>query len=168
MFSQTSSTWWQVLRNVCQVCSSFTLQWRHNDRDGVSNHQPHDCLLNCLFRRKSKKTSKLRVTCLCERISPLIGEFPAQRASYAENVSLLWRHHENVARRSGGIPFSAITDCGYASCADARFTKNTGAVLLIHRNTNSMQTSSGIIILMNYELQCFDPIIFKVWWPETV
>ena len=42
-----------------------TLQWRHNERDAVSNHQPHDCLLNCLFRRKSKKTSKLRVTGLC-------------------------------------------------------------------------------------------------------
>ena len=26
------------------------------DGDGVSNHQPHDCLLNRLFRRKSKKT----------------------------------------------------------------------------------------------------------------
>ena len=38
------------------------LQWRHNERDGVSNHQPHDCLLNRLFRRRSKKTSKLRVT----------------------------------------------------------------------------------------------------------
>ena len=22
-----------------------TLRWRHNGRDGVSNHQPHDCLL---------------------------------------------------------------------------------------------------------------------------
>ena len=21
----------------------FSLQWRHNERDGVSNHQPHDC-----------------------------------------------------------------------------------------------------------------------------
>ena len=44
---------------------SPTLQWRHNGRDSVSNHQPHDCLLNRLFRRKSKKTSKLRVTGLC-------------------------------------------------------------------------------------------------------
>ena len=34
-----------------------TLQWRHNERDGVSNHQPHDCLLNRLYRRRSKKTS---------------------------------------------------------------------------------------------------------------
>ena len=27
-----------------------SLQWRHNERDGVSNHQPHDCLLNRLFK----------------------------------------------------------------------------------------------------------------------
>ena len=60
----------------------MALPWRHNERDGVSNHQPHDCLLNRLFRRKSKKTSKLRVTGLC-----------AQRPSKAENVSIWWRHH---------------------------------------------------------------------------
>ena len=35
----------------------ITLQWRHNGRDSVSNHQLHDCLLNRLFRRRSKKTS---------------------------------------------------------------------------------------------------------------
>ena len=23
-----------------------TLQWRHDERDGISNQQPHDCLLN--------------------------------------------------------------------------------------------------------------------------
>ena len=46
------------------------LRWRHNDHDGGSNHQPHGCLLNRLFRRKSKKTSKLRVTGLCVGNSP--------------------------------------------------------------------------------------------------
>ena len=50
--------------------------WRHNEPDGVSNHQSHDCLLNCLFRRRSKKTSKLRVTGLCEGNLPMTGEFP--------------------------------------------------------------------------------------------
>ena len=49
---------------------SFSLHWRHNDNDGVSNHQPHGCLFNCLFRRRSKKTSKLRVTGLCVGNSP--------------------------------------------------------------------------------------------------
>ena len=47
------------------LMSYGALQWRHNRRDSVSNHQPHDCLLNRLFRRRSKKTSKLRVTGLC-------------------------------------------------------------------------------------------------------
>ena len=47
-----------------------TLQWRHNDHDCVSNHQPHGCLFNCLFRRRSKKTSNLRVTGLCVGNSP--------------------------------------------------------------------------------------------------
>ena len=44
------------------------LQWRHNGHDNVSNYQPNDCLLNCLFRRRSKKTSKLRVTGFCAGI----------------------------------------------------------------------------------------------------
>ena len=54
------------------------------------SHQPHDCLLDRLFRRKSKKTSKLRLTGLCEGNSPVAGELPAQRASNAENVSIWW------------------------------------------------------------------------------
>ena len=70
-----------------------SLRWRHNGCNGVSNHQPHDCLLNYLFRRRSKKTSKLRVTGLCAGNSPGTGELPAQMASNAENVSISWRHH---------------------------------------------------------------------------
>ena len=72
----------------------ITLQWLYNERDGVSNHQPHDCFLDCLFRRRSKKTPKPRVTGLFEGNSPATGEFPAQRASNAENDSIWWRHHE--------------------------------------------------------------------------
>ena len=79
-------------KNVLQI--KFTLRWRHNDHAGVSNHQPHGCLLNRLFGRKSKKTLKLRVTGLCAGNSPGTGEFPAQMASYAENVSIWWRHHD--------------------------------------------------------------------------
>ena len=70
-----------------------SLQWRHTSRDGVSDHQPHDCLLNGLFRRRLKKTSKHCVTGLYQGNSPVTGEFPAQRASNAENASIWWRHH---------------------------------------------------------------------------
>ena len=69
-----------------------SLQWRHNGADSVSNYQPHDCFLNRLFRRRSKKTSKLRLTGLCAGNSPVAGAFPAQMASNAENVSIWWRH----------------------------------------------------------------------------
>ena len=71
----------------------FALLWRHNGCDGVSNNQPHDCLLNRLFRRRSKKTSKLHVTSLCGGNSPVTSEFPAKMANNAENVTIWWRHH---------------------------------------------------------------------------
>ena len=70
-----------------------TLRWRHNGRDGISNHQLRDCLLNRLFGRRSKKTSKHRVTGLYVWNSPGTGEFPVQMASNAQNVSIWWRHH---------------------------------------------------------------------------
>ena len=52
------------------------LRWRHSGRVGVSNHQLHDCLLNHSFRRRSKKTSKPRVTGLCAGNSPVPGNSP--------------------------------------------------------------------------------------------
>ena len=73
--------------------SKCSLRWSPNGRDSVSNHQPHHCLLNRLFRRRSKITLKLRSTGLCAGKSPGIGEFPAQMASYTEKVSIWWRHH---------------------------------------------------------------------------
>ena len=47
------------------------LQWRHNDHDGVSNHQPHDCLLNRLFRRRENIKAP--------RHWPLCGELTGDR-----------------------------------------------------------------------------------------
>ena len=64
-----------------------SLHWRHNGRDSVSNHQSYDCLLKCLFRRRSKKISKRRVTGLCAGNSPESDEFTAQRS-----VMRKWSH----------------------------------------------------------------------------
>ena len=94
----------------------YSLQWRHNGRDGVSNHQHHDCLLNRLFRRRSKKTSMLRVTGLCVGNSPGTGEFPAQMASNAENVSIWWRHHVlQTLWTWSGLINAYMTGGGYTS-----------------------------------------------------
>ena len=35
-----------VWHGVTLVAYNFTLRWCHGGRDSVSNHQPHDCLLN--------------------------------------------------------------------------------------------------------------------------
>ena len=79
------------------------LQWRHNRHyDGVSNHRRLDCLLNGLFRRGSKETSKLRVNGHCVGNSPGTGEFPAQRASNAKMFPFVdvimpppWNFHDS-------------------------------------------------------------------------
>ena len=65
-------------------CPITTLHWRHNGRNSVSNHQHRYSLYNRLFRRRSKETSKFRVTGLCAGNSPGTAEFPAQMASNAE------------------------------------------------------------------------------------
>ena len=72
-----------------------TLHWRHNEHDGVSNHQPHGCLLNRLFRRRSKKTPKLRVTALCVGNSPgpvnSLHKGPVTRKMFAfDDVIMTW------------------------------------------------------------------------------
>ena len=78
--------------------SKLSLQWCQYEHDDVSYHRRLLCLLNCRFRHRSKKTSKLRVTGLTAGNSPVTGEFPRQRASNAENVSIWWRHHVRAQR----------------------------------------------------------------------
>ena len=81
---------------ICnRVWYQLALQWCCKEIDGVSNRQPHDCSLSCLFRHRSKKTSKFRVTGLCAENSPVTGEFPALMANNAGTwkVSHWWRHH---------------------------------------------------------------------------
>ena len=82
---------------ISPICGTTILQWRHNERDGISNHQSHDCLLSRLFRHRSKKTWKLRVTGLCEGNSPVTGEFFAQKPvtrKMLSFVSVIMSHAE--------------------------------------------------------------------------
>ena len=51
------------------------------------------CTLVC---SGADQTSRLRVTGLCEGNSSVTGEFPAQRPSNAESVSIRWRDHEVI------------------------------------------------------------------------
>ena len=82
----------QKRQHGMNIPARVTLHWCDNERDGVLNQRCLDCLLSHLFKRSSKKTSKLRFTGLCEGW-PVTGEFPAQRADNVENASIWWRHH---------------------------------------------------------------------------
>ena len=66
------------------------LKWRHNERDGVPYHRRLDCLLNHLSSTDQRKHQS---SDLCVGNSAVTREFPAQRASNAENDSIWWRHH---------------------------------------------------------------------------
>ena len=54
-FRKLTAAYWHCTVYVSGLGNhGLTLRWRHNGLDNVSNHQPHDCLLNLSFGRRSK------------------------------------------------------------------------------------------------------------------
>ena len=92
-----SLVWIKSVTIKCIYRAQSPLQWRHNGYDDVSNHQHHHCLLNLLYRRRSKKTSKLRVTGLCAGNSPETGDtsylllFTSPANQYHDDA-IQWKH----------------------------------------------------------------------------
>ena len=88
---------WDIKFSEIYIISSHSihaLQWRHNEPNGVSNHQPHECLLNRLCRRRSKKTSKLRAAGPCAGIHqwPMNSphKWPVTRKMFLFNDVIMW------------------------------------------------------------------------------
>ena len=96
-------------------------------------------------RRRSKKTSKLRVTSLCAGNSPDTGEFPAQMASNTENVSIWWRHHEFTISLS--IISLASVQPHYCPCANTEEYWNASCLcrLRTHRHNKTKHTTTTCI-----------------------
>ena len=72
---------------VSIIMTSYWARWRLESPASRLFSQPF------IQGADQRKKSKLRVTGLSEGNSPVPGEFPAQRASNAENASIWWRHH---------------------------------------------------------------------------
>ena len=121
------------------------LQWRHNERDGVSNRRRLHCLLNRLFKRRSKKTSKLRVTGPCEGNPPVTGGLPPRRGRNAENVR--WRHRVQCNKAG-------------TSTSNARMAAESGWSLGT-RHVDKPGTS------LHPSLQCQEHITFRRWINNT-
>ena len=71
----------------------ISLQWGHNERDGVPYHQRLGCLLNRLFRLYKKKNINAPCPWPLWRESTGDRWIPLTKASYAENLSIWWCHH---------------------------------------------------------------------------
>ena len=133
---------WDYSQGVCSCTPHphIPLQWRHNGHNSVPNHQPYDCLLNRLFRRRSKNTSKLRATGLCAGNSPGTGEFPAQMASYTENVSIWWRHHasRNCFTVQTGCPESFGITIMQLGCVGGYYLNVIGTANVVSRTAGEV------------------------------
>ena len=160
---QSSDRWFEITRRSCDVivmiCSedsifkyTSSLQWRHNERGGVSNHQPRHCLLNRIFRRRSKKTSKLRVTGLCVGNSPVTGEFPAQMASNAENVSIWWRHQVMMVPRCGLTSLAAKPETAQMETGKLPSMSTLSAYTNIQERVKAPQTCQDLFTLTQWGL----------------
>ena len=106
--------WWSYFPFRCAIKVKRFLVWEVNTLVVLSltyteEKYPPPCLFNRLFRRRSKKTWKLRDTGLCAGNSPGTGEFPAQMASNAKNVSIWWRHHRHRLVHGANIGCSVPT-----------------------------------------------------------
>ena len=114
------------------------------EHDGVSNHKRLDCLLNRLFRCRSKKTSKLRVTGICEGNSPVTGEFPARRASNAEifpfdDVIIEWQRCQTYLTLHNSVVVRFFNHQG--SEQEQNHTLTTTIVNIKNRVTDNKQRS---------------------------
>ena len=67
----------QINPDIIFQAGQWSLQWHHYERNGVSNHQPHNSqLFTEAFIQEQMKTSKLRVAGLCAWNSPVTGDSP--------------------------------------------------------------------------------------------
>ena len=121
---------------MAQWCIN-TLQWCHNERNDVPNHQPQ-LFTHLLFSHRWEKTSKLRVTGLCMGNSPVTGEFPCKKGQWCRKcfhlMMLSWCvcelvfYHTPASRvRSvaptvlvGSILYSYILSSNFRRCVACR------------------------------------------------
>ena len=133
---------------LCIIIRS--LHWRHNDHDGVSNHQPHGCLLNLLFRRRSKKTWKLRVTGLCVGNSPGPVNSP---------------HKGPVTRKM--FPFDDVIISHWCGLGHRRC--NRGDIKIIHYSRIRVLLDTNCHPrwwLNGYDISCKKNFFLFITWPK--
>ena len=87
------------------------LQWRHNERGSISNHQRLHCLLNCRFRHRSKKHQSsapvafVRWPVNSPHKRPLTRKmFPFDDVIMKRWQNIAWTHDNPTYRGINGLP----------------------------------------------------------------
>ena len=133
------------------------LLWRHNGHDGVSNHQPRDCLLN----RNSKKTSKLCVTGLCAGSSESPHKWPVTRKMFPfDDVIML----QNYIGLSNNRTIDLMT------CRLSNIWHNTGILVIWIRANNFIWNlyQNTTVLIQENEFENIVCEIFGHFAPATM
>ena len=112
--NKINGTWidnWRSHYQSSKYITHLSLQLRHGERDGLM------IVYSIVYsRRRLKKTSKLRVSGLCEGKSLVTDEFPAQRASHAKMFPfddvIMYNRNSNIGKYTSILkqpPLSQIT-----------------------------------------------------------
>ena len=140
----------------------FPLHLHHNDNGGVWNHQPHGCLLNRLFRRRSKKTWKLRVAGFCAwnspgpGISPHKGPITRKMVPFDDDIMPCGQFLQSLTAGSlalySTLRLPNITLCSPEKLSPARFARPCGpleAELCMLQVQQTQWTSVDDILLVH-------------------
>ena len=139
--------------NMIKWNFNHALQWCHNEHDGVSNHRRLDSLLKRLFSRRSKKTSKLHITSLCEENSPVTVN--------AEDVPIWWRRHGMKL-----IWWNGPQDIKATKSEESRPTvtwkgRNESPLIDIRSSSKAFPKSViDSIDIHNYKMDVYNPVIY--------
>ena len=94
---------------------------------------------------------------ICAGNSPITGEFPAQMASNAENVSIWWRHHAKESAVSSRCDPCYTLAVGVICLIVRRVVGNTKATLAYHRkvmtNVSKVAIDCAVVTLAMVDWQ---------------
>ena len=106
-----------------------SLQWRHNERDSISNHQRLHCLLNCWFGRRSKKTPKalslqhlvINNHRFSSQINPPVWAIYSLKSIHSHSILL----HTDIYRLGVSLYYSATSSITGKSVRHLEWVRNS-------------------------------------------
>ena len=109
VFSQWSShqRQWDLFLEIWVTCMYIfhsSLQWRHNEHDVVSNHQPHDCVYSSVYSGADQSKYKISASlAFVKGIHRRPVNSPHKGPVTRKMFPFWWRHHVISSPCGGGV-----------------------------------------------------------------